>query len=330
MLVIKDYRKIKHNLKQPVVATIGIFDGVHIGHREIINRCINKAKRNKGTSFVITFYPHPLKIISPKLCPPLIMSFEQRLNIFKELGVNACVVMNFNKEFAKVSAEKFVVDIVIKTLKIRELFIGHNFRFGFKAEGDISLLKRLSRHLAFKVTTIKKVKFKGKPISSTEIRRLIEKGDLVSVKSLLGKDCSIYGTVIKGQGRGTKLGFSTANIKTLQEVLPPNGVYAVRVTVRKENYTGMLNIGTRPTFLKTPERYQAENIKPQIEVHLFNICKILYGEKMEISFVKKIREEKRFKDKYELIEQIRKDSVIAKAILNITPKIAKTHKGKKI
>jgi riboflavin kinase/FMN adenylyltransferase len=308
MRVIKDYRNIR--LKQPVIATMGIFDGVHPGHREIITRCVNRARSVNGTSCVITFYPHPLKIVSPVLYPPLLMSIEQRLEIFKNLGVDLCLLINFNKKFARLSAENFVRDILAKALGVKEFIIGYNLRFGFAARGNIRLLDRLSREHGFRLTVLKALKYKGRGISSTYVRDIIAKGDLSLASRLLGRSYSIFGEVVRGNKRGTRLGFPTANIETLQEVLPPRGVYAARVSLKKQTYMGMLNIGVRPTFIR--ERAQ---IKPRIEVHLLGVDKILYGNKMEIFPVKRIRDEKKFKDKYGLIEQLRKDEVIARIIL---------------
>lgn len=328
MIIIKNYKHItQEKLKQPVIATIGIFDGVHLGHRHIIIKCVNRAKETKGSSVIVTFYPHPLKRLNPELCPPLIMSLAQRVRVFEELGVDLCVIINFTKIFAGLSAVNFVHKVLIKALGIEELFIGYNFRFGFKAEGDINLLKKISRQMGFKVTIVREIKSKGRSISSTGIRRLTEKGKLLEASRLLGKPFSIYGVVVRGEKRGTTLGFPTANIKTSQEVLPPNGVYAVRANLEKGYYTGMLNIGTRPTFLKTPRsrRTRKLNIKPRIEVHLFGVNRFLYGKEIEVFPLKKIRGERRFKDKYSLMERLRKDSVIAKAILNNISKNAKVN-----
>ncbi len=318
MVIIKNYKHIiQEKLRQPVIATVGIFDGVHLGHRHIIAKCVDKARQSKGSSILITFYPHPLKRLNTKLCPPLIMSLEQRLKIFEELGVDLCVIINFTKIFAGLSAVNFVHKVLIKRLRIKELFIGYNFRFGFKAKGDINLLKKISRQAGLKVTIVREVKVKGRPISSTAIRRLTEEGKLSEAGRLLGKPYSIYGVVVKGEKRGAGLGFPTANIKTYQEVLPPNGVYAVMADIEKRCYMGMLNIGTRPTFLKTPHSRKMSKlaIKPEIEVHLFGVNRFLYGKEMEIFPVKKIRDERKFKDRHSLMERLRKDSVIAKAIL---------------
>ncbi len=308
MIVIEDYRNIR--LKQPVIATMGIFDGVHIGHRKIITRCVNRARLVNGTSCVITFYPHPLKVVSPALYPPLLMPVEQRLEIFKNLGVDRCLLINFNKKFARLSAENFAVDILAGALGIKEFIVGYNLRFGFAARGNIKLLDRFSREHGFRLTVLKALKYKGRSISSTYVRDVIAKGNLSLASRLLGREYSIFGEVVRGDKRGTRLGFPTANIETLQEVLPPAGVYAVRVSLNKQTHIGMLNIGVRPTF--PGARTQ---IRPRIEVHIFGLDKILYGNKIEVFPVKKIRDEKRFKDKYGLIEQLRKDSVIARIIL---------------
>ncbi|MFH0839174.1 MAG: bifunctional riboflavin kinase/FAD synthetase [Candidatus Omnitrophota bacterium] len=309
MRIFERYTYIK-KLKQPVIATVGIFDGVHVGHRHVIAACVRKAKKNHGSSVVVTFYPHPLKIIKPISKPLLLSSLAQRLNFLEDLGVDACLVIPFDRTFARMSALSFVRDILVTSLKIKELFLGQDFKFGFKTKGSIFFLKKLSQQFGFRLHAVSELKMKAKPISSTYIRSRILKGDLQEASKLLGRDYSIFGKVIKGFARGEQLGFSTANIETSQEVFPPYGVYAIRASIGKRVYSGMVNIGTNPTFLKTGKKK-----KPYIEAHLFGFNKVIYGKYIEIALIKKIRKEKNFKNPYALIKQLKKDRIIAKAIM---------------
>jgi riboflavin kinase/FMN adenylyltransferase len=282
------------------VVAIGVFDGVHKAHRRIISAAIRSARLRKAQSVVLTFWPHPQGQAS-------LNSLEHRLRLIEELGADICVVISFTRRFAGISANDFVKDILADRLKAEAVYIGENFRFGKNAEGDVPLLNKLSRLYDFQVRSFGVLKTGQAVISSTLIRKLISSGKLHSAQKLLMRPVSILGTVIKGESLATKLGFPTANISAHHEVLPPAGIYAVRVFFDKQNYPGVCYIGKRPTF---------SGNKQSIEVHIFDFKKNIYGFDLEIRFIRQIREEKKFSDPRALIKQIKKDIIKAKNILS--------------
>lgn len=299
MKVIYGLNRIK-KYKKPVVA-LGVFDGLHKAHRRILKETVKFARKIKGTSIALTFWPHPQRQES-------LYSLEHRLRLIREIGTDICIVINFNKRFSKISAEGFVRDILVKKIGVHYLSVGRNFRFGKKAKGNFSTLKKLSRLYCFKVKIFDVIKIKHRPISSTYIRRLITQGDLDAAKRLLNRPVSVYGEVIKGTSLAKRMGFPTANIDPHHEILPPSGVYAVRVTLNNKKFKGTCYIGKKPTFL----RQKAASV----EVYIFNFNKNIYGKNLEIHFLTKIRKEKKFKSAQLLAEQIRKDISSAKRVFS--------------
>lgn len=292
MKIVRGVNKIKR-FKSPVVA-LGVFDGVHRGHRKILIAASRKARSIKGTSMALTFWPHPQK-------EGALNSLEHRLRLIAELGIDVCVVINFNRGFAKMTAEDFVKRILFKKLGARYIYVGDNFRFGRGARGGIKTLKKLSKEYKFRLMAFKVLKVKKHPISSTYIRALIKNGDLGLAQRLLSRPVGVLGTVIKGSSIGRKLGFPTANINPHHEVIPARGVYAVKVIFDKKRLDGICNIGYKPTF-KIPGRP-----REHIELHIFNFHKNIYGKYLEVQFIRKIREEKKFSSSAALVEQIKKD-----------------------
>jgi len=307
MKVLFGIQKFK-KLGNPVIA-LGVFDGLHRGHRNILEEAVAKARRIKGRSVVITFWPHPQKEES-------LYSLEHRLGLFSRMGVDVCIVINFSKAFSGISAKDFVTDILVDKIGARFIYVGRNFRFGRHAKGDLALLRRLSGSYNFKVRSFHVVTAKGKPISSTDIRQLIKKGELIAAQRLLTRPVSILGSVIRGNFLGRKLGFPTANINPHHEVIPAPGIYAVRVIYAAKIYRGVCYIGTRPTFTRRQVKY-----KTHIEVHLFDFKKNIYGKYLEIQFIKKIRQDKKFKSPAALSAQMHKDANFARRILSapLTP-----------
>lgn len=277
--------------KRPVVA-LGVFDGVHRGHRRILKGAVAEARRIRGTSVVLTFWPHPQKQSS-------LYSLEHRIRLIGELGIDVCIVINFNKKFSQVLPEKFIKDILFKKLHAYCIYVGRNFRFGKDASGSQVTLKKLSNLYGYKLKVFEVVKVKNLPISSTAIRLLIKNGRLDAARELLARRVSILGTVIKGSSWGTILGFPTANIDPHHEVIPPKGVYAVWIDIENNKLKGICYIGTRPTFRNKALR--------RIEVHIYNFSNNLYGKYLEIQFIKKIRDEQKFNSVYSLSKQIKKD-----------------------
>ena len=280
---------------RPVVA-LGVFDGVHRGHRLILSQAVAKAKDIKGTSVVVTFSPHPQKQQS-------IYSLDHRLRILAQIGIDVCVVIGFTRAFSNVTAENFVRDILVRKLGSAYIYIGKNFRFGKGASGSVRLLKKLSPSLKFGLKAFGVKKFRSRNISSTAIRRLIASGRLVQAQRLLSRRVSVFGTVVKGVSLAARLGFPTANIDPHHEVLPPPGVYAVEVILGTKRLRGVCNIGFRPAFA----RRRASDTDLRVEVHIFDFKKNIYGRFLEVQFVKYMRPEKRFTGPETLAAQIKKD-----------------------
>lgn len=289
--------------KKAVVA-LGVFDGIHLAHRRILRAAVKQARRIKGTCVALTFFPHPQKQDS-------LSSLEHRLRLISGLGVDVCLVVSFDKRFSRITAEDFVKDILIARLGAQHIYVGKNFRFGRGAKGDYKLLKRLSREYGFKLKISGIMKINNRAVSSTYIRRLIKKGDLAAAKILLNRPVSVLGTVIKGARLARGLGFPTANIDPHHEVLPPQGVYAARAIFNRRKYRGICYIGRKPTLAAgSPGR-------PTIEIYIFNFNKNIYGKELEIEFLRKLRNEKKFPSLNILARQISKDILQAEKVFSL-------------
>ncbi|MDD5449739.1 MAG: riboflavin biosynthesis protein RibF [Candidatus Omnitrophica bacterium] len=291
------------------VVTIGIFDGIHEGHKKLLSKVAQKARRAKGTGLVITFDPHPNRILDMIGAPPLLVSLKHRLKLIEAQGIDAALVLNFNKTLARYTALEFVKKILVKKIGARAVVIGSDFRFGKNKKGDIGLLKAMGRQYGFTVQSVPLLKIGGIPVSSTRIRALVLSGRLKEASILLGRPVSVLGTVINGSRRGRILGYPTANINPHHEAIPPSGVYAVYALVNGKKHKGILNIGVRPTFHNKGES------EPTIEAHLFGFNKDIYGKDIEIIFIRRLRAEKRFPNREALIKQIRIDEQTANVIL---------------
>ena len=306
MKVLYDIKK-SSEIKGALI-TIGIFDGVHKGHRALLRKLIKKARAKRKKSVVITFMPHPYKILHPRKSPPMLMSLDHRIKLLGEMGIGYIAVLNFNRVFSNLSAEDFISGILVKKMKMSELFIGDNFKLGHKRVGSVGLLKKLALKYNFKLTVIKRRKINGELASSTKIRKFVIRGKFEEAVSLLGRRVSVLGTVVSGDRLARTLGFPTSNVDPHHEAIPPSGVYAVIVKYDGVNYKGVLNIGFRPTF-KRKKR------KETIEVHILDFNKDIYGKDLEIFFIGRIRNEKRFRNKGHLKKQIREDIKQARFML---------------
>ena len=298
------------SIKRSVV-TIGVFDGVHIGHQAVIKKVVQRARAIGAISVTITFDPHPMTVLSPGHFVPSLISLKHRIRIIKDLGIDKVQVINFDKRIAKMSPEKFVKDIVAGRLNAKEIFVGEDFCFSKAAGADIKALKRIGGPAGLKVYSVKAVKRDGQVISSSEIRRLVVAGRIKEASELLGRPFSILGTVVSGAKLARVLGYPTANINPHHEAMPPSGVYAVKVKLNKRLFNGVMNIGVRPTFYD-----HGMEPEPSIEVHIFGFHGNIYGKDLEIVFVKRIRAEKKFNTIDSLIEQVRKDEKAAKRLLS--------------
>lgn len=300
------------NLKRPAkgtIVTVGVFDGVHLGHKKIIKRVVSRARDSGLKSVVLTFDPHPLKVLSPGLEVPSLISLKHRLEMLESLGVDYCIILHFTRKISLLSAETFVKKILSDKLNLKEIYVGENFFFGKGAVASIDALKKLSKRFAFKVVPVRPIKILGKTVSSSLIRDLIIRGDVSRASKFLGRPVSVLGTVVKGARRGRILGFPTANIDPHHEAVPPCGVYAVMVKLDDKVFKGILNIGTRPTFY-------GHRREPAIEVHIFDFNKKIYGRDIEVIFLKKMRDERKFSDQDLLAAQIKKDALTAQCILS--------------
>lgn len=281
------------------VVAIGVFDGVHRGHQKILKKAVEAASGSGLKSLVITFHPHPRQVLNPESKIPLLTSEEHKCNLIKKIGVDFLLDIKFTKRLAGICAEDFIKEILLRRLNIKALVVGENFLFGHKGRGDFKSLKTMSRKYGFKLFGVKPLKVRGIQVSSTKIRKAIERGDLRLASSMLGRPVSVLGTVVKGRRVGRKLGFPTANINPHHEAIPPSGVYAVDAAVLGKIYRAILNIGTRPTFNLKKE--------PVIELCILKFNRDIYGEDVEIIFKRKLRNERKFKSTEALKEQIKKD-----------------------
>lgn len=285
---------------RPVVA-LGVFDGVHLAHRRILKSVVRKARSIKGTSVVVTFWPHPQK-------QDTIFSLQYRLHEIARQGIDICIVIDFDKRFSELSADRFARDILVKKIGVNFLYVGKNFKFGRDAQGDYRLLYKLGGQYGFKIEVFDIIKINGHSISSTYIRKLIYGGKLDLAAKFLLRPVGIFGTVVKGASLATRLGFPTANIDPHHEVLPPSGIYAVKVIFDNHRLRGICYIGKKKTFIESRLRY--------IEVHILGFNKNIYEKDIEVQFIKKIRGDKKFSSQQALIIQIRKDVNLAQRILS--------------
>ena len=291
---------------QESIVTVGVFDGLHIGHQAVLQQVLSQAETFNLASFVLTFDPPPLAFLAPERCPPALTTLAKKIEILEQLGVDAVVFARFDAYLQQMSPNTFVQQVLLQRLQARQVIVGYDWQFGKGRSGNAEALKELGDKYRFDVMIVGPVQFHGKPVHSTRVREAIANSNLDLASELLGRRYSITGEVVKGEGRGRQIGFPTANIDAGNQMVPPSGVYAVQVKLEGCMFAGVLNMGTRPTF---------NGEKFQIETHLFDFEKIIYGKKIEISFIEKIRAERRFPNPEMLVNQIRQDVTMAKAIL---------------
>ena len=288
------------------VITLGNFDGLHLGHQQLVRSVVSKAREIGGTSVVFTFHPHPLKVLAPDACPSLITTYEEKVSLLGAFGVDLLLMVPFTRTLSEMPAPDFAKKILKEKLGAREIFVGFNFRFGKGREGTVDRLRELGRELGFGVNEVQEVTVEGEVVSSTKIRNLIKAGNMEHAAKLLGRPYAITGSVGLGDQRGRKLGFPTANVEPRQEIMPYPGVYAIRVLVDGRLYDGVANAGFRPTFDKHDLC---------LEAHLFDFAGDLYGKEITVFFISKIRDEKRFDSLDALVKQIQEDAKTARAVL---------------
>ncbi len=270
---------------QPVLA-LGNFDGMHRGHLKIIERVRRGAEERGATAVAMTFEPHPSKIVRPDKAPPLLMTPQQKLESLARAGMHGVAIVRFTPDLARWEPEAFVRTVLVEWLRVAEVWVGANFLFGHDRSGNFSLLRSLGARYGFRAEKIDPVRYKDFVVSSTRVRRLITEGRVDEAGALLGHHYAIDGSVVQGQKRGRELGFPTANVCADNELIPPNGVYATTMIVDGVAYPSLTNIGTRPTFESGEESV--------IETHVLGFDKDLYGVKVRIGFVLRLRDEKKF------------------------------------
>lgn len=306
----------------PVVATIGNFDGVHRGHQWVIAEVVERAKTLGVRSLVITFDPHPARVLRPEMCPPLITPTAEKLELLEKTGVDAVLVMPFTHELSRMTAREFAVDVLKDALRVAELHEGENFHFGHHAEAGVESLERLGHELGFAVRVYSPREIRGEAVSSSHVRRLVQEGDLSRARALLGYSFTVRSTPASGRGYGTKYTVPTINLATYSELLPAHGVYVTRMTVGEgadaETFDAVTNVGNRPTFGEDSFT---------VETHLldFHPVELMEITPLTLTFLKRLRGEIRWPSPEALKEQIGRDVGRAKRYLSLCRAVGSTH-----
>ena len=283
-----------------VCVAIGMFDGVHLGHQQLIRQAVADAEQHEGKAVVVTFDRHPNSIIAPERVPPLIYSQSQKLRAIASLGADAILIIPFTREFSAMPAREFIRWLVQNLAPLHSICVGNSFVFGHKRSGDVALLQQLGRDMDFSVRGIAAVSLDNEVVSSTRIRETVRAGELDRASQMLGREYALSGSVTRGDELGRKLGFPTANLDATGLLVPPRGVYAVHAYVDGAQHRAVANIGMRPTL---------QNSTPtlRVEAHILNFAGDLYGKEMELTFVEKLRDEQKFPSMEQLRKQIETD-----------------------
>jgi len=291
----------RSDLPRGGVLTIGNFDGVHLGHQAMLRRVVERARELDAPAVVMTFDPHPMRVLHPQRAPKLIQTLRQREEAIAALGVDALVVVPFTREFAALPAEEFVRDLLSRRLGAREVHVGSSFAFGCGKRGNVDLLSRLGAEAGIRVAPLDTVADGTDPVSSTRVRTLLEAGAVADVRRLLGRPYAMDGLIAKGDRMGRKLGFPTINLKSENELYPRDGVYVTRVLLRsfERTFDCVTNIGRRPTVY--------EDYATTVESYIFDFSSDVYGEPIRLSFFERLRDEMVFPSMLELTAQIRRD-----------------------
>lgn len=284
-----------------VFLAAGFFDGIHLGHRKVIDRTIAAAREAGGEAWILSFNTHPMSVLSPADAPKLLTSMEHKLRVLRRLDLEGCILLPFTRRLADMDPAEFVMELAGSCPTLEMVVVGRNWRFGRRGAGDARLLRRLGRDLGFATTVVAPVVRDGEPVSSTRIRSLIARGRLDQAARMLGRPVGIFGAVYRDRQLGRKLGFPTANLDSQSELLPPGGVYAVHALVGNRLFDGVLNLGTRPTFGRASTKLSAE-------LHLLDVNMKLYGRKIEVFFAKRLRKERTFSSHEQLMATIARDT----------------------
>jgi riboflavin kinase/FMN adenylyltransferase len=288
------------NISRPTVLTLGVFDGLHLGHQRIMQTVVERAEATGTVPTAMTFDPHPRAVLHPENAPPLLQTLDQRLAAFEFLGIEQAIVIRFTKDFAKQEATEFLREIIHKRLQAKEVYLGKNFEFGKNRGGNIEFLKKMSAELGFYAAEVPEIRLRGQRISSSKIRHLLSDGKVNSARRMLGRPYGVEGVIIRGNQRGHTIGFPTANLKPKNRVIPKFGVYATATLIDDGWRRSITNIGVRPTFEK--------DVEPSIETYIFDFDGDLYGDVLRVRFLHHIRDERKFSGIDELKAQIEKDT----------------------
>lgn len=285
---------------KPLYLALGNFDGVHKGHQELIKKIVQKAEANGGLAAAFIFDPHPIKVIRPEKAPKLLVTSERKAKLMAELGLDILIYQSFTHDISCWTPEHFVQEILIDKLAVKEVFVGFNYSFGYKGQGSPELLSRLGEKLDFEVNVTEPVEVKGHLVSSSLIRQLLKVGEIKNAIAMLGNKPMLEAKIVRGENRGASIGFPTANLEVNQELMSPgSGVYAGQIIIKNTPYKCVVNIGTKPTF--------HEDYPLTVEAHIIDFKEDIYGEEIELFFIDKIRDEKKFLNIDQLVEQIRQD-----------------------
>jgi len=284
---------------RPTVLTLGVFDGLHIGHQLIMKTVVERARAIGAVPTVITFDPHPRAVLHPESAPPLLQTFDQKVEGFGVLGIEQTIVVRFTKEFSEIGAHDFLREVVKERLHAQEVYLGKGFAFGHDREGNIDLLKRVGKELGFVAGEVPEVSLRNRRVSSSKIRDLLAQGRVNLARRMLGRPYGVEGLVVRGNERGHKLGFPTANLHPQNRVIPAHGVYVTGTLIDGQWRRSVTNVGTRPTFETGTE--------PSVETFVINWSGDLYGDVIRVRFLYRLRDEKKFGSLEELKAQIEND-----------------------
>ena len=286
-------------IQRPTVLTLGVFDGLHLGHQFIMRTVVERARAIGAVPTVITFDPHPRAVLHPESAPPLLQTFDQKIEGFGVMGIKQTIVVRFTPEFSQVSAPEFLRDTVRERLQAHEVYLGKGFAFGHNREGNIDLLKRLGTELDFVAGEVAEVSVRGQRVSSSRIRQLLLNGQVNLARRMLGRPYGVEGLVERGAERGRQLGFPTANLHPHNRVIPRNGVYVTGTLIDEQWRRSVTNVGLRPTF--------GDVLEPSVETFVMNWAGDLYGDVVRVRFLYRLRDEKKFASIGELRKQIEDD-----------------------
>src|SRR5918911_1032927 len=292
-------------IARPTVLTLGVFDGLHLGHQLIMSTVVERARATGAVPTVITFDPHPRAVLHPESAPPLLQTFDQKVEALGLLGIEQTIVIRFTRSFAEIEAEDFLRDVVRDRLHAVEVYLGRGFAFGHNRRGNIELLKSVSAQLGFRAEEVPEVRLRGQRISSSRIRELLAEGRVNLARRMLGRPYGVEGRVVRGEERGRPLGFPTANLRPQNRVIPKGGVYVTATLIEGVWRRSVTNIGTRPTF-------EDDSTQSSVETYVMDWSGDLYGDVVRVRFLRRLRDERKFASIEELKRQIDADAARAR------------------